>query len=427
MQATIESTACDVSSRLEIDHRDVEMKRTGIAWTTGALLCFARYSTRGAARNGGEKVQESFNMSRGHARHRVVRGAVVMGLAIALTGGMIAQTGLSSAAMQATPAATGVDCRTGMLGDQTTASLVDLSTFIPVTDLITAAAVPSATSAAGTAASPVSATPLATTASSTTPVASPITGTATATTTSTSSSVDAATANDLQKLTFAVMNCTSQSQIAILETLVTDTFLSQAYAGGGALSHDDLIAIASVTVVPEQRLLAFDNLQQNGDSITAEVIYTSGNQLIHERWTFVKSADGSGWLLDSEATLPALTQAGASVTTATIRDNGMKTNPREVAGPNVVIHSVNSDKVAHEVLVLRLPIGATTELLLEQPGPNLPDGVDFIGQITVPAGGEALLPLIDLAPGNYVLVDMLLDGNGTPYLANGFKARLIVE
>jgi hypothetical protein len=105
----------------------------------------------------------------------------------------------------------------------------------------------------------------------------------------------------------------------------------------------------------------------------------------------------------------------------------MNTNPREVKGPNVVVHSTNGDTVAHEVLVLRLPEGETTDLLLEEPGPNLPDGVDFIGQVTVPAGGEALLPLIDLPAGNYVVVDMLLDGNGTPYLANGYKARLIVQ
>jgi hypothetical protein len=372
-------------------------------------------------------VQDSQNVPMGRMRHRAARGAMVMGLAIVLTGGMIAQAELSPAAQaarQATPAAAGADCRTGMLGDQTTSSLVDISVFIPVTDLITGAAASSATSAAGTATSPASATPQAASPSAATPLASPV---ASATATAAASTVDQATANDLQDLAFAVVNCTSQSQISTLETLVTDTFLSQTYAGGDALSHDDLIAIASVTVVPQQQLLAFDNLQKNGDAISAEVIYTSGNQLLHERWTFVKDPAGTGWVLDTEETLPALTQAGASVTTVSIRDNGLKTNPREVEGPNVVIHSTNSDKVAHEVLVLRLPEGATTDLLLEEPGPNLPDGVDFIGQVTVPAGGEALLPLIDLPAGNYVVVDMLLDGNGTPYLANGYKARLIVQ
>ena len=117
------------------------------------------------------------------------------------------------------------------------------------------------------------------------------------------------TADDLQGLAFAIVNCTSQSQISTLETLVTDTLLSQVYAGGDALSHEDLIAIASVTVVPQQQLLAFDNLQQNGNLVAAEVIYTSGNQLLHERWTFEKDASGSGWVLDTEETLPALTQA----------------------------------------------------------------------------------------------------------------------
>ena len=415
--------------------RGVEILRTrspGSARHAGAQWCLTRYLTRNDVRNGGEKVQESQNVSMTRPRHRAVRGAMVMGLAIALTGGMIAQVELipaAQAAMQATPAATGADCHTEILGDQTTSSLVDISAFIPVTDLITGAAASSATNAAGTSPSPAAATPQSTAPSVATPLASPV---ASATTTSpastaTTSTVDQATADDLQGLAFAIVNCTSQSQISTLETLVTDTLLSQVYAGGDALSHEDLIAIASVTVVPQQQLLAFDNLQQNGDSVSAEVIYTSGNQLLHERWTFVKDASGSGWVLDTEETLPALTQAGASVTTVTIRDNGLKANPREVKGPNVVIHSTNGDKVAHEVLVLRLPAGATTDLLLEEPGPNLPDGVDFIGQVTVPAGGEALLPLIDLPAGNYVVVDMLLDGNGTPYLANGYKARLIVQ
>ena len=355
-------------------------------------------------------MQDSQNVPLVRPRFRVVRGAMVMGLAFALTGGVIAQVELNpaaQAAMQATPAATGEDCRIAILGDQTTSSLVDITAFIPVTDLITGAVASSAT-------------PQSTAPSAATPLASPVAS-------ATTSSVDQATADDLQELAFAVVNCTSQSQISTLETLVTDTFLSQVYAGGDALSHEDLIAIASVTVVPQQQLLAFDNLQKNGDTVSAEVIYTSGNQLLHERWTFVPDPSGTGWVLDTEETLPALTREGAAVTTVTIRDNGLKTNPREVKGPNVVIHSTNGDKAAHEVLVLRLPAGATTELLLEEPGPNLPDGVDFIGQVTVPAGGEALLPLIDLPAGNYVVVDMLLDGNGTPYLANGYKARLIVQ
>lgn len=366
-------------------------------------------------------MQEPVNGSSWRARHRIGRSVAVAGLAVALTGGMLAQAGIATAQDAKSTPAPAVDCRTNMLGDQTTAQLVDLSTFLPVTALVTGMAAPAATPAS-------SATAAATTPSPATPAATPVSGTATpAATASKTSTVDDVTANELQGLAFAIVNCTSQSDIATLTKLVTDTFLAQTYAGGAALDHEDLVAIASVTTVPQQALLAFDNLQEHGDAISAEVIYTSGNQLLHERWTFVKTADGSGWLLDTEETLPALTQEGASITSVTIRDNGMKTDPREVDGPDVVIHGKNADKVEHEVLVLRLPEGATTDILLESPGPNLPEGVDFIGQITVPAGGEALLPLIDLPAGNYVVVDMLLDDSGTPYLADGLKARLIVK
>ena len=79
------------------------------------------------------------------------------------------------------------------------------------------------------------------------------------------------------------------------------------------------------------------------------------------------------------------------------------------------------------MLVLQLPQGTTTEILLQSPGPLLPEGVTFIGQMTVPAGGEAVLPLMNLPAGNYVVVDMLLDETGAPNLAQGYRARLIVQ
>ena len=367
-------------------------------------------------------MQKTVNGSRWQSRHRIGRGVAVMGLTVALTGGLLVQTGIATAQESGSTPVAGVDCRTSILGDQTTSRLVDLSTFLPVTALVTGMTVPAATPAASNTAAAATPSP------ATTPKATPVSGTPTAAATSSSAStVDDATANELRGLAFAIVNCNSQSDVATLTTMVTDTFLAQTYAGGASLSHDDLVAIASVTTVPQQELLAFDNLQQNGAAISAEVIYTSGNQLLHERWTFVKSADGSTWLLDTEETLPALTQKGASITSVTIRDNGIKTEPREVEGPDVVIHGKNTDTAEHEMLVLRLPEGATTDILLESAGPNLPDGVDFIGQMTVPAGGEALLPLIDLPAGNYVIVDMLLDDNGTPYLADGLKARLIVK
>jgi hypothetical protein len=221
------------------------------------------------------------------------------------------------------------------------------------------------------------------------------------------------------------MNCTTQGDFDALGSLVTDNYLSQTFAGGDDLSRADLLALASVTVVPQQELLAFDNVQGNGNTATAEVIYTSGNQLLHEQWSFTSGDEPGDWLLDGETPLEPLADADSATTKVTI-DGSIKTDPRDVTSGDVVLLGENKEKVDHEMLVLQLPSGTTTDLLLQQPGPGLPDGVKFIGQMTVPAGDEATLPLIDLAPGNYVVVCMLLDENGAPYLADGYKARLVV-
>ena len=310
-------------------------------------------------------------------------------------------------------------------GDQTTSSFVDVSQFVPVSELGNAPA-----SATATATATQTPTPRATSTPQVTPVAAtPRVGTSTATATATaggSTVSDIAGAEALRSLAFAIMNCTSQGDFSALGTLVTDNYLSQTFAGGDDLSRTDLLALASVTVVPRQALLAFDNVQVNGDAATADVIYTSGNQLLHEQWNFTAGNTPGDWLLDSETPLEPLAYADSATTQVKINGN-IKTNPREVDSTNVVLLGENSEKVDHEMLVLQLPSGTTTDILLQQPGPGLPDGVKFIGQMTVPAGGKATLPLIDLTPGNYVVVCMLLDENGAPYLADGYKARLIVE
>jgi hypothetical protein len=351
-------------------------------------------------------------------------------LTLVLAGGVLSQASpgvLAARQGAATPGAAA--CRTVLQGEQTTPSLIDLSQFVPVSQ-ITGNAGAAASPTASTAAATTTATPKSTT-TPVAPAATPIAGqgttaTATATVTSSAGSTsDGAADEDLRALAFAIINCTSQNDFAALGTLVTDTYLSQVFAGGDQLSRDDLLALAAVTVVPQQNLLAFDNITVNGSTATAEVIYTSGNQLLHEEWSFVTGGNGD-WQLDRVSALEPLAPADAVTTNVTINKR-IKTDPREVTGGNVVLLGENAEKVDHEMLVLRLPAGATTDLLLQQPGPGLPDGVEFIGQMTVPAGGEAVLPLIDLAPGNYVVVCMLLDDNGAPYLADGYKARLIVN
>lgn len=357
--------------------------------------------------------------ARTYRRARGTRSLAVAGLTLALAGSVLGYAIASPATLAArqeggTPTAGTAACRTVLQGDQTTSSLTDITQFVPVSelgnDVAASTATPIATATVTPRASANAATPIAAAPGTVTP------GPATS---------DIAGTESLRAVAFAIVNCTSQGDFAALGTLVTDNYLSQTFAGGDSLSRADLLALASVTVVPQQTLIAFDNVTIGGASAFAEVIYTSGNQLLHEQWNFTAGEEPGEWLLDSETSLEPLALADSVTTDVTINKN-IKTNPREVAGGNVVLLGENKEQVDHEMLVLRLPAGATTDLLLQQPGPGLPAGVEFIGQMTVPAGDEAILPLINLAPGNYVVVCMLLDDSGAPYLADGYKARLIV-
>ena len=318
-------------------------------------------------------------------------------------------------------------CRTILLGDRTELHLYDLSQFVPVEGLAASNVASDTPDPAGTpvAEAELLATPVAGPDTSSTivaqtgatPVASPIAD---------SGFASIPDEDQLRSVVFGVLNCTNQRDFDALGDLVTNTFLRFAFAGGADLPRRDLLLIAEITVIPQMELIAFDNVERSGDSATAEVLSRIGNQLRHERWEFVRADAVSPWKAFKTTALAPYAVAGSATVAVSIDDTAMATDPRDVSGGNVVLVGSNSDSVDHEMLVLRLPSGTTTEILLQYAGPDLPDGVDFIGQMTVPAGGEAVLPLMDLPAGNYVVVDMLLDENGAPNVASGFRARLVI-
>jgi hypothetical protein len=357
------------------------------------------------------------------------------GMAIMLSGGALVTL------VQAPPAATAQDiqaideaapaCRTVLQGDRTQLNLYDLSQFVPVESLAASDVAADTPEPAGT---PIAeselmatpdagpdvpaaialqpgATPLAS------PIASPIADTAFA---------PLPDEDQLRSVVFGVLNCTNLRDFNTLGDLVTNTFLRETFAGGADLPRRDLLLLAEVTVIPQMELIAFDNVAVAGDAATAEVLTLIGNQLRHERWEFVRSDAASPWKAFQTTPLDPYAVAGSATVDVTINATTMATDPRDIAGGNVVLIASNSDTADHEMLVLRLPSGTTTEILLQQPGPGLPSGVDFIGQMTVTAGDEAVLPLMNLPAGNYVVVDMLLDENGVPNLASGYRARLVI-
>jgi hypothetical protein len=110
----------------------------------------------------------------------------------------------------------------------------------------------------------------------------------------------------------------------------------------------------------------------------------------------------------------------------TVTGNRYSPDALEADNSTVNIHASNSDKEDHELLVLKLADGVTTTALLRSHGPDFPEGVTYLGQVTIPARSAGNMVLVDLKPGVYAIVDLLPSDNGVPHLAIGMSATLTI-
>jgi hypothetical protein len=241
---------------------------------------------------------------------------------------------------------------------------------------------------------------------------------------------DPATAAEIEHLVRTLASCLTQGRSETVAQLVTERYLGALYGGGGRLSREDYLALApelpavsiAVSDVADVRV-------QSDRRANADVVTVIGNQLEHGRWTFVRGpADDADrrWQVDIVTPLPVEAPPDAVRVRVEMTEYAYSLSRAEVAGPSLVLAGTNSGEEDHEILVLRLDRGVSTDALLREPGPGLPRGVTFIGQVTVPAGAEAELVLVGLPPGSYAIVCLLPTRDGTPHLALGMRARLRV-
>ena len=248
-------------------------------------------------------------------------------------------------------------------------------------------------------------------------------------------------AAEVEGVARALAACLTAGDAETVVALVTEGYLGQAYGGGEPLTADQYLAFAGDLPPLVTEIRAFGDIRAEGaDRVSADVVYVIANQLRHGRWTFVRGegdggtpaadaadeGDDAGWQVDSEEPLPVSAPAEAATVEVELEDGAFALDPEGVEGAAVVLEGRNTGERDHEMLVLRLDEGVTTESLLQEPGPRLPEGIAFVGQATVPAGGEATLTLVDLDAGTYTLVCLLPDEDGIPDLADGMEAELEV-
>ena len=258
---------------------------------------------------------------------------------------------------------------------------------------------------------------------------------------------------DLDRLVRALAACLSTGQHATVAELATGRYLGLLAGTGDILSADTYVALAQDLPILPFAIRSMSEIRRDGPtSASADVVYVVANQLVHGRWTFVRmSADGNTdgnevrtsdatdpgarassspddgrWRIDDETPLPVAAPPGATRIDVELDEYEIALGQGQVARADggLVLSAGNDGEREHEVLVLRLEDGAELGALLRQPGPRLPEGFVFAGQVTVPPGGQADLILVDLEPGRYAVVSLLPDEDGVPGLARGMEAEL---
>lgn len=222
--------------------------------------------------------------------------------------------------------------------------------------------------------------------------------------------------------------CLSENEAAAVVQLASERYLGQLFGSSVPLSVEDFLSISqSVSPTPVRIVSVEDVTQTAEDRATATVTQVVGNQLIEATWAFKPRPTGTGWLVDAEQRRPTTAPRGADTIAVAISNLSFAVAPASAQRPDVVLRGDNTDDIDHEMLVLKLEPGFTTQDLLRAAGPDLPPQVTYIGEVPVRAGHEQDLVLVDLEPGEYTIVCLFPNSDGVPHLAQGMAATFTVE
>jgi hypothetical protein len=247
------------------------------------------------------------------------------------------------------------------------------------------------------------------------PVATPIAG------------IDALS-DDITHTAEQLAACLTENDAAAVVQLASERYLGQLFGSSVPLSVDDYISISqNISATPVRIVSVEDVTQGENDRVTATVTQVVGQQLIEATWTFKRGSAQVPWMLDAEQRLPTTVPAGADEIDVEIEDLSFDVAPATVESSDVVLRGNNTDGVDHEMLVLKLASGFTTQDLLRAVGPDLPPQVTYIGEVPVRAGHQQDLVLVDLEPGEYTIVCLFPDSEGIPHLAQGMAATFTVK
>lgn len=240
--------------------------------------------------------------------------------------------------------------------------------------------------------------------------------------------------DELSAAANALAACLSEGDSATVIELAGERYLGQLFGSSVPLSASDYQAITTdLRPVPVRIASVEEATLTDNDRATAVVTQVVGNQVLRGTWLFERAARGARradqnpWKLSYERALPIEIPADATAVDVELSDYDISMDETALEGPTVVLRGSNTAQEDHEMLVLKLENGASTDDMLRDTGPELPPGINFSGEVPVRGGQQQDLLLVDLEPGTYVVVCLFPDQDGVPHLASGMEQSFTVS
>ena len=197
-------------------------------------------------------------------------------------------------------------------------------------------------------------------------------------------------------------------------SLITPAYLIDVFGTDDAAT---IAAALSGTELPRTTILALDNVMTYPDGrVSVDAQYQTGDhQYVNSRMFFVQ--EGDAFYLDDEEFLPAEAEGDAAIIPYAITDD---TSPVAFTGatssvemPVLILYGQNDSESRHAVTLVRLPEGAAGTPVAELSSDALM-AAEFIGAVQIEPGERTELVLLNLPPGDYLLVDPMVPGSAAP-------------
>ncbi|MFM9108379.1 MAG: hypothetical protein ACKOWF_16965 [Chloroflexota bacterium] len=238
---------------------------------------------------------------------------------------------------------------------------------------------------------------------------------------------------ELDAVARSLAACLAAGDAEGVADLVTEPWLS-AWFGGVAISREQFLQVAPTLTLPTMEIRSVSDVRRAGaKAAAADVEYLIGRQIANATWSFAeappdqRAAGRSAWRVEGERPLPVNAPNGTPKVEATLAEGALTLSRQEVKPGNLLIAAANEGAQPHEVTVLKFDTGYTLPDLLRAAGPGLPAQVEWIGQLTIPAGSDGELVLAGLDPGTYWVLCLLPGPDGMPHAGLAEAASFTVR